>query len=211
MLELQQTISFSDYSSLYDLIIPKDNLLRQITDLVDFSFVYQELQDKYCHDNGRTAESPIRMFKYLLLKVIYNISDVDVVERTRYDMSFMYFLGLTPEETNLINPSSLTKFRRLRLKDMDLLDQFHAVIYRINDLDYGLAIILQTLCCTDRVGTRMCMGCINNDGSRLEDTCFYSNRNSLLDKKIQQVHILQAKSTEFGQGTRINQIGLLRS
>ena len=80
MLEQQQTISFSDYSSLYDLIIPKDNLLRQITDLVDFSFVYQELQDKYCHDNGRTAESPIRMFKYLLLKVIYDISDVDVVE-----------------------------------------------------------------------------------------------------------------------------------
>lgn len=122
MLEQQQTISFSDYSSLYNLIIPKDNLLRQINDLVDFSFVYQELQDKYCHDNGRTAESPIRMFKYLLLKVIYNISDVDVVERARYDMSFKYFLGLTPEETNLINPSSLTKFRRLRLKDMDLLD-----------------------------------------------------------------------------------------
>ena len=122
MLEQQQTISFSDYSSLYDLIIPKDNLLRQITNLVDFSFVYQELQDKYCHDNGRTAESPIRMFKYLLLKVIYNISDVDVVERTRYDMSFKYFLGLTPEENNLINPSSLTKFRRLRLKDIELLD-----------------------------------------------------------------------------------------
>lgn len=37
-------------------------------------------------------------------------------------MSFKYFLGLTPEETNLINPSSLTKFRRLRLKNMDLLD-----------------------------------------------------------------------------------------
>ena len=104
------------------MIIPKDNLLRQINDLVDFSFVYQELQDKYCHDNGRTAESPIRMFKYLLLKVIYNVSDVDVVERARYDMSFKYFLGLTPEETNLINPSSLTKFRRLRLKDIELLD-----------------------------------------------------------------------------------------
>ena len=54
--------------------------------------------------------------------MIYNISDVDVVERARYDMSFKYFLGLTPEETNLINPSSLTKFRRLRLKDMELLD-----------------------------------------------------------------------------------------
>ena len=122
MLQQQQTILFSDYSSLYDLIIPKDNLLRQINDLVDFSFVHKELQDKYCHDNGRTAESPIRMFKYLLLKVIYNISDVDVVKRARYDMSFKYFLGLTPEENNLINPSSLTKFRRLRLKDIELLD-----------------------------------------------------------------------------------------
>ena len=37
MLQQQQTISFSDYSSLYDLIIPKDNLLRQINELVDFS------------------------------------------------------------------------------------------------------------------------------------------------------------------------------
>ena len=99
MLEQQQTISFSDYSSLYDLIIPKDNLLRQINDLVDFSFVYQELQDKYCHDNGRTAENPIRMFKYLLLKVIYNISDVDVIERTRYDMSFKPVGGINLAHT----------------------------------------------------------------------------------------------------------------
>ena len=53
---------------------------------------------------------------------IDNVSDVDVVERARYDMSFKYFLELTPEETNLINPSSLIKFRRLRLKDIELLD-----------------------------------------------------------------------------------------
>lgn len=62
------------------------------------------------------------MFKYLLLKTIYDISYVDVVERSRYDMSFKYFLGLTLEGTNLINPSSLCKFRRLRLKDKDLLE-----------------------------------------------------------------------------------------
>jgi len=61
------------------------------------------------------------MFKYLLLKTIYNISDVDVVERSRVDMSFKYFLGMSPED-NVINPSSLTKFRKLRLKDSDLLN-----------------------------------------------------------------------------------------
>lgn len=122
MLPLQHTIQFSDYSELYDLIIPQDNLLRRIKDLVDFSFIQKELMDKYCHDNGRMAESPVKMFKYLLLKTIYDISDVDVVERSRYDMSFKYFLGMTPENTDLINPSSLCKFRKLRLKDKDLLN-----------------------------------------------------------------------------------------
>lgn len=86
MLSQQQDFILSPYTALYDLVVPKDNLLRRINDLVDFSFVYQELVNKYCSDNGRTAESPIRMFKYLLLKTIYDISDVDVVERSQYDM-----------------------------------------------------------------------------------------------------------------------------
>jgi transposase len=42
------------------------------------------------------AESPVRMFKYLLLKIIYTISDIDVVERSRYDISFKYFLDMNP-------------------------------------------------------------------------------------------------------------------
>lgn len=122
MLPIQPTIQFSDYTELYDLIIPQENLLRRINDLIDFSFIQKELMDKYCQDNGRMAESPVIMFKYLLLKTIYDISDVDVVERSRYDMSFKYFLGMTPENTNLVNPSSLCKFRKLRLKDKALLD-----------------------------------------------------------------------------------------
>ncbi|TWI43869.1 hypothetical protein IQ02_02844, partial [Flavobacterium glaciei] len=78
MLVQQQKIQFSPYSSLYDLIVPKDNMLRKINELIDFSFIYDELLNKYCANNGRTAESPVRMFKYLLLKTIYTVSDVDV-------------------------------------------------------------------------------------------------------------------------------------
>jgi len=121
MLIQQQQIQFSAFSGLYDLIVPKDNLLRKINDLVDFTFIYDELVSKYCINNGRTAESPVRMFKYLLLKTIYTVSDVDVVARSQYDMSFKYFLEMSPEE-GVIDPSSLTKFRKLRLKDNDLLN-----------------------------------------------------------------------------------------
>lgn len=121
MIEQQQKLVLSPYTEIYELVVPKDNLLRQIKELVDFEFIYDELLDKYCLDNGRNAVPPIRMFKYLLLKAIYDLSDVDVVERSKYDMSFKYFLDMAPEET-VINPSSLTKFRKLRLKDMNLLD-----------------------------------------------------------------------------------------
>ena len=121
MVEQQKKLVLSPYIEIYELVIPKDNLLRQIKELVDFGFIYDELLDKYCLDNGRNAVPPIRMFKYLLLKAVYDLSDVDVVERSKYDMSFKYFLDMAPEE-GVINPSSLTKFRKLRLKDMNLLD-----------------------------------------------------------------------------------------
>lgn len=122
MLVNQQKIMMSKYTGLYDILVPKDNLLRQIKEMIDFDFVYQELCDKYCEDNGRPAYDPIMMFKYLLIKCIKNLSDVDLIERTRYDLSFKYFLDLAPEETNLIDPSLLTKFRRQRLKDVKILD-----------------------------------------------------------------------------------------
>ena len=121
MLSQQQTIPLSIHSELYDLLIPKDHLLRQINDLIDFSFVYEELVSKYSSSNGRRAECPIRLFKYLLLKVIYDLSDVDIVMHSRYDLSYKYFLGMVPEE-DVIDPSTLTKFRKLRLKDVELLD-----------------------------------------------------------------------------------------
>lgn len=121
MIKKQETMILSEYSGIYDLVVPKDNMLRKINELIDFSFVYEELLDKYCSNNGRNAIDPIRMFKYLLLKSIFDLSDVDIVERSKYDMSFKYFLGMAPEE-GVIESSSLTKFRKLRLKDINILD-----------------------------------------------------------------------------------------
>lgn len=117
----QESLNFSPFMALYDIVVPKDNMLRKINELVDFNFILEELKTKYCLDNGRNAVSPIRMFKYLLLKSIYDLSDVDVIERSKYDMSFKYFLDMAPEDS-VIDPSSLTKFRKLRLQDVGLLD-----------------------------------------------------------------------------------------
>lgn len=113
------------YRALYDLLIPADDKLRLIHDLVSFDFITELLADTYCYDNGRMAVHPVRMFKYLFLKAYSNLSDVELVRPTKTDLAYKYFLDLTPEE-DVINPSSLTKFRRQRMDNDELLDQLIA-------------------------------------------------------------------------------------
>lgn len=121
MLKINNQLSFclSSHASLYDILIEKDNFWRQLKDMVDFSFVYDELKDKYSSTMGRKAEDVVRMFKYLLLKNYYKLSDRDLISRTKTDMLFKYFLDYLPEEVNLIDPSLLTVFRRERLSSKE--------------------------------------------------------------------------------------------
>ncbi|WP_180316742.1 transposase, partial [Shouchella shacheensis] len=121
MIQRSTSPQLSAFADLYDVVVPQDHKLRKMNDLIDFSFIYEELEGTYSLNFGRSAIDPIRMFKYLLLKSIYPLSDVDLVERSKYDMSFKYFLGMTPEE-EVINPSSLTKFRKMRLQNIEMLD-----------------------------------------------------------------------------------------
>ena len=96
MLKSQQELNFSQYTDLYDKLIPQNHLFRKINELIDFSFIRDELKDKYYPDNGRTAEDPEYLFKFLFLKCLHPMSDIDLVERALYDLSYKYFLGLNP-------------------------------------------------------------------------------------------------------------------
>ena len=115
----QLEINFSQYKELYDILISEDNIWREIKEKVDFSFVYEELKENYSSTMGRTAQEVIRMFKYLLLKSYYKISDRELIRRTRTDLEFKYFLGYDVEEKEFISPSLLTKFRKDRIKSKE--------------------------------------------------------------------------------------------
>ena len=118
----QESLLLSPYIALYDIIIPKDHELRQLTELVDFSFVDDLLKEMYTLDNGRPGYKPQMMFKYLFLKRLYDLSDRDVVKHAQTDLAYKYFLGIAPED-EVINPSTLTKFRKLRMKDESIMDK----------------------------------------------------------------------------------------
>ena len=69
---IQLELNFSKHIELYNILIKEDIFWRQLNELIDFSFVYEELKDNYSSTMGRTCEDIIRMFKYLLLKHTLN-------------------------------------------------------------------------------------------------------------------------------------------
>lgn len=146
MLPTQGVIRFSEYSALYDIVVKKNNKWRRLNDMTDYSFVYDELKDRYCLDNGRMAEDPVRMFKYLMIKSVLGVSDADLVEHCMTDMALKFFLGLVPED-NVIDSSTLTKFRRQRLKEVSLLDKLickSVEIARSKGIDISRRIIVDS-------------------------------------------------------------------
>lgn len=62
ILNFQNELDVSPYSGLYDILVKEDHFLRKLNNLVDFSFIINEVKDNYCLDDGRNA---ISQYNYL--------------------------------------------------------------------------------------------------------------------------------------------------
>ncbi|SNS43330.1 Transposase domain [Anaerovirgula multivorans] len=74
---------------IFEKLIPKNHLLVKIDSIIDFSFVYEQVQEKYSH-LGRDSKDPVMMVKIFLLEYLYNLSDVEVSKRIETDIVFRY-------------------------------------------------------------------------------------------------------------------------
>jgi len=121
MLKENTQIKISEYNTLYEIIVPKENILRKIKENIDFSFVNPMLKKSYCEHFGRPAKEPEMMFKLMFLKKLYDLSDEKLVENANMHMAYKYFLDLSPEDT-VVDTSLLTKFRKTRITE-DILEE----------------------------------------------------------------------------------------
>ena len=46
MISNQETLNLSPFLAIYDMVVPKDNMLRQINNLVDYTFILEELENQ---------------------------------------------------------------------------------------------------------------------------------------------------------------------
>ena len=89
--------------------------LKKYTKIYYFEELCQIKRLSYSNSMGRTAKDVVFMFKLLLLKTESGLSDEGLIKMVNVNMEYKYFLGLEPEEKDIIDPSLLTKFRRNRI------------------------------------------------------------------------------------------------
>lgn len=119
---------------IFEKLIPKDHILVKIDEIVDFSFVYEKVKDKYS-TVGRGSKDPIMMLKILVLEYLYRLSDVEVVNRIKTDIAFRWFLGLSIDNS-VPDDTTISHFRVKRLGEEHFEDFFNEIVKQCieNDL-----------------------------------------------------------------------------
>ncbi len=73
--------------------VRKDHPLRRVNELVDFNFVYKEVEALYGF-NGNTSVPPPVILKLMLLLVLYNVrSERELMETLPERLDWIWFLG----------------------------------------------------------------------------------------------------------------------
>lgn len=76
-------------------LVSMGHLLWKINDTIDFSFIYNEVENMYCHNNGRPSIGSVALIKLLLIGFLYGInSERRISEEIQVNMAYRWFLSL---------------------------------------------------------------------------------------------------------------------
>ena len=80
-------------------IVPEDHLLRKIENAVDFTKLYEFVEELYCEDNGRGSIDPVVLFKMVLIQHLYGLPSLRrTASEVSVNMAYRWFLGYSLQE-----------------------------------------------------------------------------------------------------------------
>ena len=90
--------------------IRKDHVLRKIAQIIDFEFIYKQVEDKYgC--KGNVSVPPPVILKMMLLLIFYNVrSERELMQTIPERLDWLWFLGYDLDD-DIPNHSVLSKAR----------------------------------------------------------------------------------------------------
>ena len=78
-----------------DQLVPEDHILRKIDAAVDFNFIYDLVEDKYCMDNGRPSIDPVTLIKIPIIQYMFGIKSMrQTIKDIEVNVAYRWFLGL---------------------------------------------------------------------------------------------------------------------
>lgn len=111
-------------------IVPEDSLYRKIDKYIDFTFIYEEVKDLYCENNGRPSIDPVVLFKIVLIQAIDGIKSMrKTCEKIKVDAEYRWFLGISFGQTTP-HFSTFSKNYERRFKDSDIFEKIFVNIVK---------------------------------------------------------------------------------
>lgn len=111
-----------------DDMVPKDHMLRLIDRAINWNFIYDLVEEKYCPDNGRPSMDPVMLIKIPFIQYLYGIKSMrQTIKEIEVNVAYRWFLGL-----DMLDPvphfSTFGKNYTRRFKDTDLFEQIFSHI-----------------------------------------------------------------------------------
>ena len=111
-----------------DDMVPQNHMLRLIDRAINWNFIYDLVEEKYCPDNGRPSMDPVMLIKIPFIQYLYGIKSMrQTMKEIEVNVAYRWFLGL-----DMLDPiphfSIFGKNYTRRFKDTDLFEQIFSKI-----------------------------------------------------------------------------------
>lgn len=111
-----------------DDMVPQDHLLRKIDRAIDWNFIYDLVEDKYCADNGRPNLDPVLLIKIVFIQYLYGIRSMrQTIREIEVNVAYRWFQGLDILD-GVPHFSTFGKNYTRWFKDTDLFEQIFSHI-----------------------------------------------------------------------------------
>ena len=139
MISINKNIQSEILMTTMEELVPEDSLFRKIDKYIDFTFIYDEVKDLYCKDNGRPSIDPVVLFKIVFIQALDGIKSMrQTCKKIKVDAEYRWFLGI-PFGQDTPHFSTFGKNYERRFKDSDIFEKIfinivnQAIKYKLID------------------------------------------------------------------------------
>ena len=118
-------------------LVPEESLYRKIDKYIDFTFIYEKVENLYCLNNGRNSIDPVVLFKLVFIQALDGLKSMrKTCEKIKVDLEYRWFLGI-PLGQDTPHYSTFSQNYIRRFKDSNIFEEIFTNIVE-QAIEYGL-------------------------------------------------------------------------